>query len=614
MSTLEKKPVSKRTIFWLLSYAMRYKFRLIGAILLLMAAVGLDLLGPVITMKIIDDHLIHIGTREVEFGPILRLIGLLAGVLGAAALFNYVQSIVLQLTALRIVYHMRMDLMRHLQRMAVRFFDNTPVGTIVNRISTDTESIRDLYMSFMATFTVSIVQVTGIYIYLFVLDASMAKYVLLLLPLYLLVMWLLMRYGNRYLSAMRARISDMNTMLSESILVMPVLQLFRREKETIREFDALNRDWQVNHIKQLRLNSLITRNLLGLAGSAMTAWILWSYGIISLETGLTIGVMAAFLDYNGRLFHPVIAVFDQLVNAQRALVAAERVREVLDEPVDERQDVALPQPPGQEGGVESLLAATGEETAGTGRKQGHVRFENIWFAYNGDEYVLKNINFEARPGETVAFVGHTGSGKSSIMNLLLGFYEAQSGIITVDGVDIRQLSKRELRKDMAVVLQDPFLFAGDIQFNVSLYTKGIGPAEVRQALEAVGANAFVDKLPGGMEEPVVERGSTLSAGQRQLITFARALAHDPAILILDEATASIDSETESLIQHALQVVSQGRTTFIIAHRLSTIRDADQILVLHKGEIVERGTHDELMRLEGRYYRMYQLQKGESLVS
>lgn len=635
MNATDKKPVSRRTVRWLFSYAMRYKFRIAGAIVMLMMAVGLELLGPVITMRVIDDHLVHVGTRPVDYGPVFRLILLYAGVLGFAALLNYAQSITLQLTALRIVFNMRMDLMRHLQRLAVRFFDNTPVGTLVNRISNDTESIRDLYMSFMATFSVSLVQVAGIYTYLFILDAAMAKYILLLLPLYVVVMWLLMWYGNRYLSVMRARISDMNTMLSESILVMPVLQLFKREKETIREFDELNRDWQVHHYKQLRLSSLITRNLLGLASALMAAWILWSYGILSLETGLTIGVMAAFVEYNGRLFHPVIAVFDQLVNAQRALVAAERVREVLDEPVDERQDEAgwlaaeesraKARLAAEESRTKAQLAAARDAAeeepeadagaeAAPGRKQGHVRFEHVWFAYNGDEYVLKDINFTARPGETIAFVGHTGSGKSSIMNLLLGFYEAQSGLITVDGLDIRHLSKRELRKDMAVVLQDPFLFAGDIKFNVSLYTPHIGPDDVQRALAAVGADTFVDKLPAGINEPVVERGSTLSAGQRQLITFARALAHDPAILILDEATASIDSETESLIQHALQVVSEGRTTFVIAHRLSTIRDADQILVLHKGEIVERGTHDELMKKEGRYFRMYQLQKGETLVS
>jgi ATP-binding cassette subfamily B protein len=657
----DKHPVSGQTVIWLLAYALRYKFRLAGAILLLMTAVGLELLGPVINKTIIDNHLIHVGSRPLEYGPILAIISMYVGVLVIAALCNYAQSILLQTTALRIVFNMRMDLMRHLQRLAVRFFDNTPVGTLVNRISNDTESIRDLYLSFMATFTVSLMQVVGIYTYLFVLDASMAKYVLLLLPLYVTVMWLLLRYGNRYLSAMRARISDMNTMLSESILVMPVLQLFRREKETIREFEQLNQNWQTNHIKQLRLNSLITRNLLSMTGSLMMAWVLWSYGIVSLETGLTIGVMTAFLDYIGRLYNPVIAVFDQLVNAQRALVAAERVRDILEEPVDERQVDAfgasgdgmteasgertqVPQHDVQEqtrsarriervnepGDAALAETAAGRQPAerveghprqrdeaavlAPQKKIGHVRFENVWFAYNGQEHVLKDINFEARPGETVALVGHTGSGKSSIMNLLLGFYEASSGTITVDGTDIRTLPKRELRKDMAVVLQDPFLFAGDIRFNVSLYTPGIDTDDVQRALAAVGADAFVDRLPHGIHEPVVERGSTLSAGQRQLITFARALAHDPAILILDEATASIDSETESLIQHALQVVSRGRTTFVIAHRLSTIRDADQILVLHRGEIVERGTHDELMQLEGRYYRMYQLQKGEALVS
>jgi len=310
------------------------------------------------------------------------------------------------------------------------------------------------------------------------------------------------------------------------------------------------------------------------------------------------------------LFYPVIAVFDQLVNAQRAFISADRVFELLDEP---GKEVVAVTRGGKENDASDIMEHTGIEGLSE-RKKGEVRFDDVWFAYNEEEYVLKGINFEAKQGQTIAFVGHTGSGKSSVMNLLLGFYEAQKGLITVDGRDISQLAKQELRKDMAVVLQDPFLFAGDIKFNVSMYNPDITPEQVRQALKEVGADTFVDRLPEGIDEPVVERGSTLSAGQRQLITFARALAHNPAILILDEATASIDSETEGLIQNGLQVLSRGRTTFVIAHRLSTIRDADLIIVLHKGEIVERGTHDDLMALQGRYHRMYELQKGGTLVS
>ncbi len=599
-----------RTVRKLAAYAAHYKFRLAAAILILILAVGTDLLGPLITKSIIDNHLSRVDEPDFEFFPVIKLVGLYVCLLLSAGVFNYTQAYLLQTTALRIVLNMRMDIMRKLQRIPVRFFDNTPIGQLVNRIANDTESIRDLYMSFMATFSVSLIQVSGIFTLMFVVDSHLAMYALLLLPLYLVIMYLLLKYGNRYLTAMRARISDMNTMLSESILVMPVLQLFRREKETIREFEALNEDWMKNHYKQLRLNSMISRNLIGLSGSVLTAWVIWNFGSQSLQGSISIGAMAAFLDYSGRLFFPVIAVFDQLVNAQRAFVAADRVVDLFDEPEMEVDAAAAEREASRQAGeVDPNLR---KDTAAS--KKGEVKFEDIWFAYNEGEYVLKGINFEAKPGQTIAFVGHTGSGKSSVMNLLLGFYETKQGKIMVDGRDIYGISKQELRKDMAVVLQDPFLFAGDIKFNVSMYSTDIDREQVRQALVDVGADTFVDRLPGGIDEPVVERGSTLSAGQRQLITFARALAHNPAILILDEATASIDSETEGLIQRALEVLKQGRTTFIIAHRLSTIRDADQILVLHKGEIVERGTHEELMKKQGRYYKMYELQKGGTPVA
>ncbi|WP_139991127.1 ABC transporter ATP-binding protein [Paenibacillus paridis] len=568
----------------LFEYALVYKYRIIGALLILCCAVGAELGGPFIIKTIIDKHLAVDGN---DLKPVLWLLALYMGLLLIASIGNFSQSYILQSTALKIIKNMRMDLMGHIQRIPLRYFDNTPIGQTVSRIANDTEAVRDLFMSFMATFVVSFVQLLGIFTALFILDMRLALFCLLLPPLFALIMVIHLKYSKRYITIMRARLSDMNAMINESIVVMPIIQAFRRERVTLDEFEVLNEDRYVNQIKQFRVFAMSSRNIVGTIGSLVTALVIWYFGRASLETSIMFGVFYAFIDYLGRIFQPIIGIFDQLTNAQRAFVSAEKVFAILD--MD---------------GVEV------EEAGQVKRPQGIVKFDNVTFAYNDGENVLKQISFEARKGETVALVGHTGSGKSSIMNLLLGFYEPNQGVISIDGRDISTYSKQALRKHMGIVLQDPYLFAGDIKFNVSLYKKDISIERVKSVLKDVGAAPFIEQLPGGYDEQVVERGSTLSSGQRQLISFARALAFDPSILILDEATASIDSETEGLIQQALRVVSQGRTTLVIAHRLSTIREADQILVLHRGEIVERGNHEALMALEGRYFKMYQLQKGE----
>jgi ATP-binding cassette subfamily B multidrug efflux pump len=576
-----QQSVSRR----LLNYALVYKFRIIGALLVLCCAVGAELGGPFIAKTIIDKHLT---AGEQQLAPILGLLGLYLGLLLTASVCNFIQAYTLQSTALRIIQNMRMDLMKHIQRIPLRYFDNTPIGVVVSRIANDTEAVRDLFMSFMATFVVSLVQLMGIFVALFILDARLALFCLLLIPLFVIIMAIHLKYSKGFISIMRARLSDMNAMINESIAVMPIIQAFRREKVTVQEFEELNNDRYVNQIKQFRVFSLSSRNAVGTIGAIVTALVIWYFGRESLQTAISFGVFYAFIDYLGRIFQPIIGIFDQLTNAQRAFVSADKVFTILDM---EGKEV--------------------EEAEHVERPEGNVKFDKITFSYKAGEDVLKSISFEAKKGETIALVGHTGSGKSSIMNLLLGFYEPSDGKITIDGRDITSMPKQELRKHMGIVLQDPFLFAGDIKFNVSLYNPAIDLERVKSALREVGADSFVEQLPNGYDEPVVERGSTLSSGQRQLISFARALAFDPSILILDEATASIDSETEGLIQKALKVVSEGRTTFVIAHRLSTIRDADQILVLHRGEIVERGNHEALMELQGRYFKMYQLQKGES---
>jgi len=371
---------------------------------------------------------------------------------------------------------------------------------------------------------------------------------------------------------------------------MTIIRAFRRKKQTIDEFEVLNKEHFTYQNKLLSLNALTSHNLVNVLRNATFVALIWYFGGQSLTaTGIiSIGVLYAFVDYLNRLFQPVTDIVNQLAQLEQARVASERVFELLDEEGEVVDTEILP------------------------RFQGNVTFENVSFSYDGENDVLKNISFEARKGETVALVGHTGSGKSSIINLLFRYYDINRGKITIDSMDTSQIPRQQLRKHMGIVLQDPFLFTGTIESNVSLGNAEIPKERVRKALRDVGAERFIKQLPQQFEEPVLEKGSTLSAGERQLISFARALAYDPAILILDEATANIDTETEAMIQQALNVVKEGRTTFIIAHRLSTIRNADHILVLDHGEIVERGSHEELLEQRGKYYKMHQLQLGKEV--
>ena len=520
-----------------------------------------------------------------EFRGLLSLAISYFGFLVLGSILAYGQRYILQVSANRIIRRIRNDVFAHIQRLPVKYFDHLPAGKVVARVTNDTEAIRELYVNVLANFFSGAIYITAILGALFVLDWRLAVISLPVAPI--LYAWIVIyrRFAGKFNQIIRARLSDINAMINESIQGMPIIQAFRREKTTLGEFEELNEDYLRMRNKLLRLNSMTSHNLVNVLRNVMFLIAIWSFAGKWIGPAMTIGMLYAFIDYTGRMMQPVVGMVNQLANLETARVSAERVFELLDEEGVEVSEERSP------------------------RFRGDVRFDGVSFAYKEGEDVLKNITFSARQGETVALVGHTGSGKSSILNLLFRFYDVERGTISIDGIEVRELSKQELRQHMGIVLQDPFLFTGTIASNVSLDDPSISRDKVEQALKDVGAYEMFMQLPGGLDEPVVEKGSTLSAGQRQLISFARALAFDPAILILDEATASIDTETESIIQQALDVLKRGRTTFVIAHRLSTIRAADQILVLDRGVIVERGNHDELMRQGGKYYAMYQLQLG-----
>ncbi|MFJ8420363.1 multidrug ABC transporter permease [Bacillus wiedmannii] len=516
-----------------------------------------------------------------EINRLLLLGGGYFALLVVVSLFAYGKQFFLQKAANKIIQIMREDVFSHIQTLPIRYFDHLPAGKIVSRVTNDTEAIRDLYVTVLATFVSSIIYIIGIFAALFLLDVKLATLCLLIIPI--LIVWAILyrKYASVYNHKMRSRLSDINGTVNESIQGMPIIQAFRQERETKKEFEELNGDYFKYQNKILNLNAATSHNLVSVLRNIAFTGVIWYFGGASLSASgfISLGILYAFVDYLTRLFSPITNMVNQLANLEQSRVASERVFELLEEKGEAVEEERMP------------------------RLQGNVKFDNVSFSYNGKDEVLKNISFEAKQGETVALVGHTGSGKSSIMNVLFQFYEFEKGKLTIDGHDVKAMPKQATREHMGIVLQDPFLFSGTVASNVSLENEKISEDRIVKALRDVGAERFANNI----DEEITEKGSTLSTGERQLISFARALAFDPAILILDEATSSIDTETEAMIQQALEVVKKGRTTFIIAHRLSTIKSADQIIVLDRGKILEKGSHDELMKKRGRYYDMYKTQ-------
>lgn len=563
-------------------YAMYFKKPIFLGLFFLTIAVFTELVGPFIAKHIIDNYM-TIGHIEIKPITWLLLVYLILAI--ATAVLRYFMYIYLQVGANRVVQKLRKDVFEHIQTLPIQYFDNLPAGKIVARVTNDTEAVRNLYVQVLSNFATSFISIIGVYIALFILNWKMAMLALLMIPVVYLWMILYRKFASKYNDVIRTKIADINAMINESIQGMTIIQAFRREQQMTKEFDDMNNEHYAYERKLLVLDSATSFNLVNTLRLIMFTVFIFYFGTQSFTATQVIsaGTLYAFVDYLTKLFNPITNIVNQFSQLERSLVAGKRVFEVLDisgEPVS----------------VKSIP-----------RYEGNVVFEDVSFAYKNEEYVLKNLSFEAHQGETIALVGHTGSGKSSIMNLLFRFYDPSKGKITIDGIDITSVPRQTMREHMGIVLQDPYLFTGTIAANVSLNNPKISREKIETSLKAVGGERVLANLPNGYDEPVIEKGSTLSSGQRQLISFARALAFDPAILILDEATSNIDTETEEIIQHAMDVLKKGRTTFIIAHRLSTIKNADRILVLDRGKIVERGTHDELLAQGGIYEKMYQMQ-------
>lgn len=503
-------------------------------------------------------------------------------------ILNYLQTMILAVSSQKIIYTMRNDLFSHIQTSAIGYFDSQAIGRLVSRVTNDTEAINSFYSEVLISLFSDIFYIFGIFFILFKLEARLAKIVLLLTPIIILIAIVFRRVIRDLYRRSKEIYSRISSRLAENISGVGIIQVFNKEEKIEKEFDELNQLYYSTTLKEVRAFGLLRPAIEMVRALGITSLFYFAGGMV-IETSLQFGVLYAFVDYIQKLFRPIIDLTDKYNIMQSAMASAERIFGILD------MDYKIENSPNP-----IFL----EETLG------HIEFKNVWFAYEDEEWILKDVSFSIDPGQNIALVGATGAGKSTIINLITRFYDIQKGQILLDGIDIRQYDKAQLRKKVGVVLQDVFLFSGSIEYNITLGNKSISRRQVEDIAEYVNAAHFINRLPEKYDNQVVERGATLSAGERQLLSFARTLAYDPKILILDEATSNIDTESEILIQDALTKLTEGRTTISIAHRLSTIQNSNRIIVLNKGEIYESGTHQELLELEGMYYDLYRLQYQE----
>ena len=505
--------------------------------------------------------------------------------LALSFVFNLVQTWVLQKMGQRIILTVRKELYAHIQSLSCRYFDLTPVGKLVTRVTNDVEALNEMYSGILVRLFRNIVKIIGLAIVMLTMDLKLALISFVLLPVVAVLTVVFRKISRKTYRITRTRLTDLNTFLSENISGMRIIQIFGREERKFDEFNDRNYKYYRAFYREM-LVFAIFRPLIYILSVLSLMLVLGVGSREVLGNVISIGTLYIFAQYIQSFFEPIQELAEQFSTLQSSLASAEKIFTIMDE------DALVP-----ESGNPVVLPEI----------KGRIEFDHVWFAYDNENYVLRDVSFVIEPGQKVAFVGATGAGKSSILNLIGRYYDIQQGHIYIDGVDIRNISKKQLRSAIGQMQQDVFIFEGTVESNIRLYDEDITSEEVREAAEYVNASRFIEKLPNGYEESVSERGSTFSAGERQLLSFARTLAHKPSILVMDEATANIDTETEALIQEALEKLMKGRTTIMVAHRLSTIQHADCIMVMHKGKIRERGTHQELLAQNGIYKKLYELQ-------
>jgi len=530
--------------------------------------------------------------REEDFAGITRIALFLLSIMIAGFIFHYLEVFLLHKTSQQIIYNMRQEIFSHLQQMSLAYFDKNPVGRLVTRVTNDTETLNDMYSQVIVTLFKDIFMLGGIIIIMLALNVELTLITFAIMPLVIVVSIIFRYFAREAYRKVRVRLAKINATISENISGIEIIQIFNQQRRKFKEFSNINEDYYDATMRHILVYAIF-RPAMDLLYSLALAILIWYGGGRVLQSTLSFGVLYAFTDYIRRFFQPINDLTEKYNTLQSAMASAERIFKIL----DTEEEIADPEEP---------LPLPAKLT-------GKVKFEEVWFSYDEEEWVLKDINLTIKPGETVALVGATGAGKSSLIKLLSRFYDVQQGKITVDGKDIRSYPRRELRQHIGVVLQEVFLFTGTIAENISLHRQDISQEEIIQAAKYVNAHKFISRLKNGYEHEVQERGSTFSAGEKQLIAFARTLAFDPDILVLDEATSNIDTETELLIQDALYKLTENRTTIVIAHRLSTIQHADRIVVMHKGKIREMGDHQELLDKGGIYYDLYQLQYKDQLL-
>ena len=570
----------KSSTMRLIAYMKPYAHWVIFALLLVLGLTAFDLYRPMLVGDAIDTFGAN-GDYDVIIATAIKY----AVVLALSFAFNIAQTWILQKTGQNIILQMRKDLYRHIQSLGSRYFDITPVGKLVTRVTNDVEALNEMYSGILVQLFRNIVKIVGLAGVMLVLDVRLAAISFVLMPLVIGLTVLCQKIARNIYRLYRTRLTDINTFLSEHLSGMKIIQIFGRQERKFEEFHDKNTKLYKAFYREMLMYAVF-RPLIYILSILSLMIVLWFGSKNVFDEIISVGTLYIFSNYIRSFFDPIQELAEQFSTLQSSIASAEKIFTVMDE------DEFIPEV---------------ENPKQPDKITGKIEFDHVWFAYDGENYVLKDVSFVINPGEKVAFVGATGAGKSSILNLIGRYYDIQKGHIYIDGIDIRQLSKKKLRSAIGQMQQDVFIFEGDVAYNIRLNDDDITDAQVKAAAEYVNASYFIEKLPQGYHEPVTERGATFSAGERQLLSFARTLAHNPSILVMDEATANIDTETEILIQEALEKLMDGRTTIMVAHRLSTIQHADCIMVMHKGRICERGTHRELLEQDGIYRKLYELQ-------